>query len=266
MNIIKKIVLMPFVAFNQNLAIKYYTVKTQKITEPLCIVHLSDLHNVRYGPHQSVLIEAIDEQKPDLVCLTGDMADELMPHKSSEELLLDVSHKYPTYFVSGNHEMRMLKVDELKTKFKGYGIHVLEGQHTIFKKNEQTLYISGIDDPLKIQNYREQLKASAEGLTKENFNLLLVHRPEFIKDYQRYPFDLILCGHTHGGQWRVPGYINGVYCSNQGLFPEYGGGRYDFPKNSMIINRGLAKNHRLVPRIFNRPELVVIHLEPENRK
>ena len=77
----------------------------------------------------------------------------------------------------------------------------------------------------------------------------------------KYPFDLILSGHAHGGQWRIPGILNGLYAPDQGLFPAYAGGRYEMNGATFIVSRGLARESTLAPRVFNRPELIVIDLE-----
>lgn len=76
--------------------------------------------------------------------------------------------------------------------------------------------------------------------------------------YLEYPFDLILSGHTHGGQVRLP-FINGLYAPNQGIFPRYGGGLYKHNETTHIISRGLSVM-RFPPRIGNPPELVIITL------
>jgi predicted MPP superfamily phosphohydrolase len=90
--------------------------------------------------------------------------------------------------------------------------------------------------------------------------VLLAHRPEYIDSYLDYDFDLILSGHAHGGQWRIPLLINGLYAPNQGWFPKYAGGRYELGNSTFIVSRGLAKESVRVPRIFNPPELVVIDI------
>ena len=87
---------------------------------------------------------------------------------------------------------------------------------------------------------------------------MLSHRPELFESYVSREFDLVVCGHAHGGQWRLPGLINGVYAPNQGLFPKYAGGEYEKNGTTMIVSRGLARRMDIVPRIFNPPELVVI--------
>ena len=73
-------------------------------------------------------------------------------------------------------------------------------------------------------------------------------------------FDLVVSGHAHGGQWRLPGLINGIYAPHQGLFPSYAGGRYDLGTTTLIVSRGLARESTPVPRIFNRPELVIVEI------
>lgn len=72
---------------------------------------------------------------------------------------------------------------------------------------------------------------------------------------------MILSGHAHGGQWIIPGILNGFYAPNQGFFPEYAGGLYKFDKKIFIVSRGLAKwSTSIIPRIFNPPELVIIDI------
>ena len=69
----------------------------------------------------------------------------------------------------------------------------------------------------------------------------------------------MICGHTHGGQIRVPFLLNGLFAPGQGSFPEYAGGLYEMPDCTMIVSRGLGNS--LFPlRINNRPELVIITL------
>lgn len=94
------------------------------------------------------------------------------------------------------------------------------------------------------------------------YTILLAHRPEWIDLYGTYDFDLVLSGHAHGGQWRLPGLINGVFAPDQGMLPKYAGGKYGVNGTTMIVSRGLARESTSVPRIFNRPELVVVDLVP----
>lgn len=89
---------------------------------------------------------------------------------------------------------------------------------------------------------------------------MLAHRPEYFPLYAKMGFDMALCGHAHGGQWRLPSLINGIYAPNQGFLPEYAGGIYHSAATTMIVSRGLARESTRIPRLFNRPELVIIDL------
>ena len=108
---------------------------------------------------------------------------------------------------------------------------------------------------------QEEIWKIAETTSTEIFTVLLSHRPELFEIYQKYEFDLVLSGHAHGGQWRIPGLLNGLFAPNQGLFPKYAGGRYDYDGGTMIVSRGLARESTRIPRIFNRPELVIVDVK-----
>lgn len=100
-------------------------------------------------------------------------------------------------------------------------------------------------------------------LDKKQFNLLLAHRPENAEKYFEYDFDAVLSGHSHGGQFRIPFIMNGFYAPNQGFLPELAGGMYDFGGRKLVVSRGLARESTRIPRIFNRPELVLVNLMPQ---
>ncbi|MBR4319366.1 MAG: metallophosphoesterase, partial [Oscillospiraceae bacterium] len=107
----------------------------------------------------------------------------------------------------------------------------------------------------------QQLKLLNETAQNGNYTILLSHRPELFPLYENCQFDLVLSGHAHGGQWRIPYLLNGLYAPNQGLFPEYAGGKYQSGQVTMLVSRGLARESTKLPRFYNRPELVVIDLQ-----
>jgi predicted MPP superfamily phosphohydrolase len=129
------------------------------------------------------------------------------------------------------------------------------------------MIIAGIEDPYKKlyedpeYNQKESMKEAFADLDETHlYKILLAHRPENIEYYKNYSFDLILSGHTHGGQVRLPFIMNGLYAPNQGFFPKYAGGIYNHGTLHHIISRGISVNP-LLPRIFNPPELVVVIVE-----
>lgn len=146
-----------------------------------------------------------------------------------------------------------------------YGITRLSGESTLLETGSGTVRLCGIDDP-DIVLVQSQLNANAElldlkgSISDKEFTILLTHRPELIDKYEQAGFDLVLAGHAHGGQVRIPGIMNGFYAPNQGLLPKYAGGRYEKNGMTMIVSRGLAKESTKFPRFCNPPELVIIDL------
>ena len=106
-----------------------------------------------------------------------------------------------------------------------------------------------------------QLQTVSTASNNGHYTILLSHRPEMVDEYSRYSFDLVLSGHAHGGQFRIPYIINGVYAPHQGFFPKYASGMYYIGNTTMIVSRGLDKEAIKLPRMFNRPELAIIDLK-----
>ncbi|XJS10690.1 metallophosphoesterase [Aerococcaceae bacterium WGS1372] len=248
-------------AFDTNIKLKKYEVLSQKVFSPIRIVFISDLHNNLFGKNQLCLKELIAEQKPDLVLLGGDIYDYVGNPNNATILLKWLANTFPTYYVTGNHEMRMDEVKYLKTNIRSIGVHVLEGDSLTFELGSSRINIHGVDDARNKSVFNRQLNELGTRIDSSEFNLLLSHRPEQVKQYENYFFDLILSGHAHGGQWRLPGLINGLYTPQQGMFPQYAGGEYQLTNGAkLIVGRGLIVQHQQFPRIFNPPELLVIDI------
>lgn len=244
-----------------------YTIESEKVTQSVRVALITDLHSCRYGKEQKVLIDAVNEQKPDIVLLGGDVFDDKRSYENTRKTLEQLVGKYPCYFVTGNHEYWGKDIENILNIVNIYGIENLSGECAAVEINGQTINLCGVDDPdvvVYTENgiaIEEQLELAEEAADTENFTLLLSHRPELVDAYLKHDFDLILSGHAHGGQWRIPGILNGLYAPNQKWFPKYAGGRYDFENTTMIVSRGLARESTKVPRIFNRPELVIIDIK-----
>ena len=252
-------------ALDVRLAVRHYTVESEKVDGPIRLAVLTDLHACRYGKNQEQLVAAVAAQKPDLVVMCGDIVDD-EPRMEEWRALLTVkklADRWPVYYAAGNHEYRTGWLAEIKKLLTACGAVVLDGKCVRVAVGGQMVQIGGIDDPeTGEENWEAQLSAAGSSLDGSHFSILLTHRPERVSDYADSGFDLVLAGHAHGGQWRLPGLINGVLAPNQGMFPTYVGGRYEIGGATLIVSRGLARESTRVPRLFNRPELVVVDIEP----
>lgn len=237
-----------------------YTFESAKIEAPIKVALLTDLHGSWYGKEQRELIRAIDKEAPDVVLLGGDIFDDNVSYKESEETVAILTQKYDCYYVTGNHEFWSEDIENILDIIRSYGVTVLSGEVATIDIKGQQVQICGVDDPDGSYSIFKQLEQVDELRNKEYFSILLSHRPEYYDQYSRYKHDLVLSGHAHGGQWRLPGIINGLYAPNQGLFPEYAGGLYEYEGGTLVVSRGLDRWGIKLPRIFNRPELVMIEV------
>ncbi len=224
------------------------------------IVHISDLHNKKFGRRQRRLLEKIKKLKPNIIVVTGDLVD-------SRRTNIDIAMEFingaveiaPVYYVSGNHEIRGKIYEELKEKLLTAGAHVMDNTKTQIEVGSSKIELIGLMDPL----YRgtSYLRSNLEKLTKnesEFLRILLSHRPNFIDIYAESKVDLVFCGHAHGGQVRLP-FIGGIIAPDQGLIPKYTSGVHTLEDTTMVISRGLGNS--IIPiRIFNRPEIIAVTL------
>ncbi|MDA2421729.1 metallophosphoesterase [Bacillus cereus] len=230
------------------------------------ILQISDLHNKKFGDNQDVLIQKIKSIDPDIIAITGDLIDsKSYDAEVSMQLIQKMVNKYPVYFVTGNHEQWSGKYNSLEKELKKYGVNVLRNEHVGIRKGEQEINLLGIDDPEFVTGNRDEgniiideIKKAKIEMQPDRYNVLLSHRPEFIKEYTNERLDLVLSGHAHGGQVRLP-FIGGLVAPNQGVLPKYTAGLYVEQNTSMVVSRGLG-NSIIPQRILNRPEIVVVQL------
>ena len=246
------------------LSVSEITVSSEAIDTPIKIALISDLHSCKYGDNQTELIDAIDEQNPDLICLVGDIFDDKIPDDNAEIFIAKISERYPCYYVTGNHEFwaGTRAFQEKMEILEKHGVIRLSNESREIEVNGQKINICGMDDPVNNYDISNILYDIQEGLQDDRFTLLLSHRPEFFSSYVDCGFDLTLCGHAHGGQWRIPGLLNnGLIAPDQGFFPKYTNGAYTSGDATMIVSRGLAKESTIIPRFYNRPEIVIVELQ-----
>ena len=255
---------------NTALELNTYTVTSARLPECFDgyrIAHVSDLHNAEIGEDNEKLLTMLREADPDMIAITGDLIDS---RNTNVEIALQFAQEAmkiaPCYYVSGNHEARVNEYEELKTGLISAGVIILEDTQTEISIEEQTITLIGVNDPSFQTDYLfgDSETVINSKLTElhtdgEVFTILLSHRPELFDTYADHDVDLVLSGHAHGGQFRLP-FIGGVVAPNQGLFPEYDAGIYTDGNTNMLVSRGVG-NSILPFRINNRPEVILIELQ-----
>ena len=233
------------------------------------IAQVSDLHNAEFGDGNQLLLEMLWETEPDMIAITGDLIDS---RKTNLAVALDFANEAvqiaPCYYVSGNHEARVPEYQELKVGLEAAGVTVLDDAQVKFEVSGESITVIGVNDPAFHADYlmgdTEVINQKLAELAAEDsgFTILLSHRPELFETYVDHDMNLVLTGHAHGGQFRLP-LIGGLIAPNQGLFPKYDAGVYSEGNTNMIVSRGLGNS--IIPfRFNNRPEVVLVELTSQS--
>ena len=257
---------------NTALELNTYTISSSKLPQSFDgyrIAHVSDLHNTEMGKDNEKLLAMLRDAAPDMIAITGDLVDS---RNTDIEVALQFVREAvkiaPCYYVTGNHEARISEYDELKEAMEAAGVTVLKDAQTEISLTGESITLIGVNDPSYQTDYlfgdaKTVMNTKLEELHTEQdrFTILLSHRPELFETYVDHDLDLVLSGHAHGGQFRLP-FVGGLVAPNQGFFPEYDAGIYTEGNTNMLVSRGVG-NSILPFRINNRPEVILIELQAE---
>ena len=260
------LVILTLIALDERLILRTYTVVSPKLTAEVRLAVVTDFHS---SDNADDVVAMTASCAPDAVLMVGDMFDDDIANRPTERtlsLMRQLSALYPCYYVSGNHEAWTGEMDALYQQTEEAGVTVLRMSSGVLTVRGQRIALCGIPDPYEMvfsgaPDTEEQIRQAMENVDSADFTVLLAHRPELLAKYAQFPLDLVVSGHAHGGQVRIPGVLNGLYAPNQGWFPKLAGGAYTQDGTTLIVSRGLAVRTRL-PRIFNRPEVVLVRCLP----
>ena len=274
--------------WNNDITVSNYELRTDKLTESVRIVLISDLHRKKFDETNQLIVDRAAEQQPDIICVDGDMLE----HFNSEEqigalvsLIERLCAIAPVYFAPGNHDYdvyceyagRLEKEyvfqgppSEVRGRIEEAGAVYLESEYVEAEANGQSIRIGGFYPFAFLSKedndftFRQRSVFLEDYCDTEEFKLMLSHRPDsfiFGDAAEAWDIDLVLCGHTHGGVVRMP-FGLGAVITDEGLFPKHDMGFFSEGKLNMVITSGLD-GHNGFPRVFNPPEIAVIDLLPE---
>lgn len=252
---------------NYTLKITEVKLTSPKITAPVRIAVISDLHAAHHGISNKRIVRKIEETEPDIVIMLGDMYtlgssdDKVQIAVDLAQMIIDAD--YPLYFVSGEHDTDEYYFDELRD----IGTHVMNYEEERLDINGNKIQLLGIDNVYYSPTFDLN---NAFTLDKKCYSILLAHIPNY-EPFAEFGADLTLCADTHGGMIQLPFGIGPVYSNEYNMwFPQvktddviYDKGLFDYEGGHMFITSGLGDNPAPV-RFNNRPEVAVIEIDPES--
>lgn len=252
---------------NNILGTTKYEIKNSKIPsnfDGFKILQISDLHSTGSKFLINSIVNQTQAQKPNIIVITGDIVDRRTQRIDiALDLIKQIADIAPIYYVNGNHEATIDNYDNLILEIEKLGVAILDNKSVCINNNGATITMSGLKDPSFYEDVSWN-QSIAESLNKirvsdDKLSILLTHRPEYIDLYANAQFDLVLAGHAHGGQIRIP-FVGGVISPGEGFWPKITEGIHTVGHTDMVVSRGIG-NSGFPFRINNRPELVCVILK-----
>jgi uncharacterized protein len=233
------------------------TAKWPKTAKPLKLALISDLHLNSFGSYEKKVAATLCDLKPELLVMAGDYIEANDKFDELLEFLALLPKNCLKFAVLGNWDhWSGVKPKEWSTAFSKLGIELLDNENQTVNSLPGPLCIIGVDDPT---NGWEKMDKAFAGISDKNFNLFLAHSPNVISKIADLPVDLLLCGHTHGGQVRVPG-LKPFWLPKK--CEGYIAGFYEKDGKHIYVNRGLGNS--VIPiRFLCRPEITTFDICPK---
>ncbi|GEL76713.1 metallophosphoesterase [Tenuibacillus multivorans] len=238
--------------------------QSNKIPEEseLTVLQISDLHNKVFGDDNEDLINTIKSLNTEIVVITGDLIDrDTVGFEDVLSLMENITKiNNNVYYVSGNHEWENDHTEDFFNGLQKKNVAILNNRNTQITTNELTLNLVGIDDA---STNHEDINQAFNDTNQEPFTILLSHSPGVLDRYNDIPADLILCGHTHGGQVRLP-FIGALVAPDQGFFPKFDKGTFEIDENQFLyIDSGLGTSVAPI-RFLNKSQISLIKITNES--
>lgn len=225
---------------NKHLETTHYTYEAEQLGVDLDgyrIVQISDLHNAKFGKNNQKLVDRIRECAPDMIVLTGDLVDSNHTNVDrAVQFVNEIVKICPVYYVTGNHEY-WLDTSEYENLMDGVasaGVIILDDQVVEISRGDAKFRLVGLDDKSladgtleallsdeSIRNNQAEQKeetADNEDSGEKELTVVLAHEPQYLARYAGTGVDLVLSGHAHGGQFRLP-FVGGIVAPDQGFLP-----------------------------------------------
>jgi len=262
--VVTLIIVVYIVVQNTWIDVEEINVSTKKLsssTKGIRIVQISDTHLPNSEHFIDKIIDEVQQAKPDLILMTGDLIDKTADIDNSglDKMCSGLSEIAPCYAVSGNHELINNYSEWIKI-LTANKVQVIDNKTVVFKKDGNKVAIMGLEFGKSYDGSKFEKIQGINNMPK----ILLNHNPaafdSIFSQGNKITPDLVLCGHAHGGQIRIPFIDQGLFAPGQGIFPKYTSGKYISETGGvMVVSRGLG-NKRVPIRINNRVHIPIINI------
>lgn len=232
--------------------------KRMKSGSKFTILQVSDLHNKVFGARNEKLIAVVKESNADIIVLTGDLISRGTANFANVFALVEeiVKVNQNVFFVLGNHELENANLDVFLIGLSKRGVTILRNQSTQIRLGERAINLVGIDNA---STNHEDLEGAFANENSNLYSILLSHSPSVVEKYDDIPTDLILSGHTHGGQIRLP-FVGAVVGPDRGFFPVLDKGVFEIGKDKYLyIDSGLGTSGYPI-RFMNQSQVSLIEV------
>lgn len=254
--------------------ISRYEVKIQKkLAAPLSILHLSDTHFSGRNLFLNKFFDKLSQDTYDIAVITGDIIDCPKGISQCVEALKKIKTRFGFFAVLGNHDYfnygfldafnhnfpyqtypsRKNDADKLQKELMRINIKVLKNQTEEINVPEEKILIHGLDDPT---TGRADVKLIQPNFNPQRANILLTHTVDALQHIEEGNIDVSFSGHSHGGQIRFPGV--GAVIAHTTFGRNYAGGLKKLKGVHCCISRGTSSGRFLTPRLFCRPEAIIV--------
>lgn len=226
------------------------------------IVQISDLHIEKVGYREKKLVEIVNRLKPDILFITGDFLSSASGLRPAIEILRSLRAEKGIYAILGNHDYYYLKEKDVVDALQGIGIRVLKYDNLKLDLGENgSFWLIGLSDKYGLEaRYGNELyiKTAFKDVPSDEAKVMLIHDPDVsdLKIISQYKPQLILAGHTHGGQVGIPFIRKFSWYAERS---KYMAGLFKVNDIPLYVNRGIGMITRKM-RLFDRPEVTIIRL------
>lgn len=245
-----------------------YEVVSGRAEGEVRMVIFSDLHGARFGEQNEELTAKVKEQAPDMILMDGDILDSSSGDAEAVcALIEELSKAAPVYYALGNQEESYMEGHVgLTEELESAGAKILDKEYVDLDIRGTALRLGGMYDYAFGLNGKDEADAAPEDVKAfleeyqdtDRVKIMLAHRPDsfvFGDAAKTWNVDLVISGHTHGGQVVLP-FFGGIFGGDQGCFPKYVHGSYKKDNILLLVTSGLGSGKQALPRFRNLPEIV----------